>query len=221
VPVRGGIFEDRLAVLRRLGLGPVADVLEALREDIADILERIDELTSLVNEVRSRLDNLEKDMADLRARVSSVEERVSGLAKDFESVEAVVRENQEMLNKVRKRLNRHEITLGALTEATLARIVREELEAEGYVIRSVIRNYRINNEDIDVLVHAEKSGKEMLIAVEIKIKPKHSDVGSLIAKKELIEAKKGTRVIPVLAGVWVGSEVESYAKSKGVRVLKL
>ncbi len=221
MPVRSGVFEDRLAVLRRLGLGPIADALEVLREDIEDISERTDELTKSINEVRSRLDRLEKDLADLRARLISVEERVSGLAKDLEGIEAVVRENREMLGKVWKRLNKHEITLGALTEVTLARAVKEELAAEGYTILRVTRNYSIDNEDVDMLAYAEKGGEEVVFAVEIKIKPKHSDVGSLVAKKELIEAKKRVTVIPVLAGVWVGAEVESYAVSKGVKVLRL
>ena len=211
MPVRGGVFEERLATLRRLGLGPIADALEILREDLVES----------VNEIRSRLNDVERDLSDLRARLGSVEERVSGLAKDLEGVEAIVRENREMLGKVWERLNQHEISLGALTEAMLARIVREELAAEGYVVRRVIRNYRIDNEDVDVLAYTEKDSEEVLVAVEIKIKPRHSDVGSLIAKKELIEAKKGVKVIPVLAGVWIGSEVESYAKRKGVMVLRL
>ena len=221
MPVRSDVFKEHLAVLRRHGLGPIADALEVLREYIEDILERTDELAKSIDEVRSRLDMLEKDLADLRARLISVEERVSGIGKDLDSIDVVVRENREMLGNVEKRLNKHEITLGALTEAMLARVVKEELAAEGYIIRHVIRNYNLDNEDIDILVHAEKDGKEVLIVAEIKVKPKHSDVGSLLAKKELIEAKKGMPVISVLAGVWVGSEVESYAKSKGIRVLRL
>lgn len=215
MPVRTGAFEDRLATLRRLGLGPIADALETLRENILEeVKPRLDKLEKEVTDMNKRLANVE-------VRLASVEERINALTKDHEMTSAVVRENREMLSKVWRRQSRHEITLGALTESMLARAVREELAAEGYLFKHVIRNYRIDSEDVDMLAYAEKDGAEVLIAVEIKVKPKHSDVGSLLAKKELIEARRGIPVVPVLAGVWIGSEVETYAESKGVKVLRL
>ena len=71
-------------------------------------------------------------------------------------------------------------------------------------------------------MHAERGGEEVLIAVEAEAKPRHSDVGALLAKAELLRAKTGhPHVEPVLASVYAGREVEAYAKQKGVKIIKL
>ena len=97
----------------------------------------------------------------------------------------------------------------------------EELAAQGYRIKERLRNYRIDEEDIDLLVVAEKDGAEEHFLVEVKVKPLHSDVGIVLSKADLYEARTGVRPRPVLAGVWVGKEAEAYARSRGVEVVKL
>ena len=79
------------------------------------------------------------------------------------------------------------------------------------------RNYRVNDEDIDLPVLATENGEETLSVVEVKTEPNHGDVGSLLAKTELVQAKLGhPRVQPVLAAVYLGREVEAYARRKNV-----
>ena len=43
----------------------------------------------------------------------------------------------------------------------------------------------------------------------------------MLSKADLYEYRVEVRPRPVLAGVWIGREVEAYASSKGVMVLKL
>ncbi|MEB3846221.1 MAG: hypothetical protein GSR83_04135 [Desulfurococcales archaeon] len=53
-----------------------------------------------------------------------------------------------------------ESTVGGLAEALFSRIIIEKLKSTGYTIKSLARNYRINDEDIDLLVLADKDGVE-------------------------------------------------------------
>ncbi|MEB3786878.1 MAG: hypothetical protein GSR75_02080 [Desulfurococcales archaeon] len=56
-----------------------------------------------------------------------------------------------------------ESTVGGLAEALFSRIIIEKLKSTGYTIKSLeslARNYRINDEDIDLLVIADKDGVE-------------------------------------------------------------
>lgn len=72
-----------------------------------------------------------------------------------------------------------------------------------------------------MLIVAEKDGVEEHFVVEVKVEPTHSDVGALLAEVDLYASKVGVRPRPILAGVWVGGEVEGYARSKGVVVFRL
>ncbi len=83
------------------------------------------------------------------------------------------------------------------------------------------RNARINGYDIDLLVHAERDGEKVTYIVEVKVKPDIRDVGGLLALAELYEVRRGERPVPVLAGVWIGTEVEAYAAKKDVVVFRL
>jgi len=53
-----------------------------------------------------------------------------------------------------------ESTVGGLAEALFSRIIIEKLKSADYTIKSLARNYRINDEDIDLLVIADKDGVE-------------------------------------------------------------
>ncbi len=62
-----------------------------------------------------------------------------------------------------RKISRVESTVGGLAEALFSRIIIEKLKSTGYTIKSLeslARNYRINDEDIDLLVIADKDGVE-------------------------------------------------------------
>lgn len=118
-------------------------------------------------------------------------------------------------------MSRIESVTGGLAGAVLSRIFLEELAARGFKVGRAERNYRVKEEDVDMLVEAEKDGRPVLFVVEVKVRPKHSDVGALLAKAHLVKAEARAEVKPVLAGVWIGAEVEAYARSQGVEVFRL
>jgi hypothetical protein len=56
--------------------------------------------------------------------------------------------------------------------------------------------------------------------VEVKTRPKIADVGALLVKCDMAQQKLGKPAIPILTGVMIGREVETYARGRGVRIMK-
>ncbi|MEM4966256.1 MAG: hypothetical protein QXS45_05735, partial [Sulfolobales archaeon] len=78
-----------------------------------------------------------------------------------------------------------------------------------------VRNARLDEVDIDLLVESDRR----VYVVEVKVRPKHGDVGSLLSKLDVVRKRYPEKeVVGVLAGVWVGREVEEYARERGVVV---
>ncbi|NPA04902.1 MAG: hypothetical protein GXO09_02250 [Crenarchaeota archaeon] len=181
--------------------------ITALREQ-GELGETIAELfTVLMKRLQSMEERLEARLEEVSARLDRIEDRLDGL--------------EEEVSGLKSRLGRVEVTVGGVAEAMLSRLALDVLRGEGYEVVAAERNYRVDDEDVDLLVRARRDGEERVFLVEVKVKPRHSDVGALLAKKELVEARLGASVTPVLAAVYLGREVEAYAKGKNVLVLKL
>jgi hypothetical protein len=95
--------------------------------------------------------------------------------------------------------------------------LREEIKASGEKIILRKRNARIDDEDIGLLI---VTGKKVYV-VEAKIKPKHEDIGRLLAKADVVRKHyRGKEIITILTGSMIGSEIEEYAKMKGVKIYR-
>ncbi|MGC8584446.1 MAG: hypothetical protein ACP5MH_12085, partial [Thermoproteus sp.] len=92
--------------------------------------------------------------------------------------------------------------------------LKEELKARGEEAVRRVRNAKVDNVDVDLLV---ETGSRVYV-VEIKVRPRVEDVGALLAKAEAVAARLGKEAVPVLAGAWIGDDVEKYARGKGVSV---
>ncbi len=185
-------------------------------------LEQLRKQGTLGRLVASALEAVAARLGGIEARLTRIEARLDELEATLHSVAEGLEDHSRQLAELRQKIGNIEVTVGATAEATLSRLTLEALRETGYRVKHYQRNYRIDDEDIDLLVHAERGGEEVLIVVEVKVKPRHSDVGALLAKAELLRAKTGhPHVEPVLAAVYAGREVEAYAKRKGVKVIKL
>jgi len=133
--------------------------------------------------------------------------------KRFEAIEKKLEEHD-------KRFARIELALGALSEATLTKFVYEEVEKfareseEKIVARK--RNTKVNGAEVDMLIETDKT----VYIVEVKIKPRRRHVNEFLKKIELVQKAFTKPVKPILAGVYIGDEVEVYARSRGVEVIK-
>jgi hypothetical protein len=138
--------------------------------------------------------------------------RFEEINKRFEVIEKKLLEHD-------KRLAGIELELGALTESfyskTLWDDLREEIRRGGGKIILRKRNYRINESDIDLFIETNKK----IYVVEVKVKPKHDDVGVLLVKIDLVKKRYPEKeVVGIRAGTMIGSEVEEYTREKNIKV---
>ncbi len=200
---------------------------QRLEEEFKKLYERQLKLEERFAQLEERFAKLEERVTKLEERVTRLEERLAKLEERLAKLEEVVAQALEKLSKLyeafeeqRRRLDLLAMEVGALAESMYSRFVFEDLKSEiisssDQVVYSK-RNYRVDGEEIDMVIVTART----VYVVEVKVKPRHSDVGSLIAKAELVSRKyPGKEVKPVLAGALIGGEVEEYATARGVRVL--
>jgi len=142
-------------------------------------------------------------------------EELKRLREDFEKWIKMEKERWEAADK---RFARIETTLGAIAEAQFSRYVweelREEIRGRGEAVLRRERNVELDG--VDLLVETDRH----VYVVEVKTRPKIADVGALLAKCDVAQQKLGKPAIPVLTGVMIGREVETYARGKGVTIMK-
>jgi len=142
-------------------------------------------------------------------------EELKRLREDFEKWIKMEKKRWEAADK---RFARIETTLGAIAEAQFSRYVWEELmeEIKGRGETVLRRERNVELDGVDLLVETDRH----VYVVEVKTRPKIADVGALLAKCDVAQQKLGKPAIPVLTGVMIGREVETYARGKGVTIMK-
>ena len=142
-------------------------------------------------------------------------EELKRLREDFEKWIKMEKERWEAADK---RFARIETSLGAIAGAQFSRYVWEELmeEIKGRGETVLRRERNVELDGVDLLVETDRH----VYVVEVKTRPKIADVGALLAKCDMAQQKLGKPAIPVLTGVMIGREVETYARGKGVTIMK-
>jgi len=206
---------------------------QKLEERFARLEERQQKLEERQQKLEERFVKLEERFAKLEERFAKLEERQQRLEEEFVKLSKRQQDLEEMmyrvfdkvielsegLERVRRRQELIAMEVGALTESTYCRFLWEdlkwEIESSGDKVVSRRRNARIDGEDIDLLVETSRK----VYVVEVKVRPKASDVGKLVAKAEIVGRRYADKeVVPVLTGAMSGEDVESYAAKKGVKV---
>jgi len=218
--------EFRLAVAGLIGLREILEELRWLRRKSLEHDKRFEAIERKLLEHDRRFEVIERKLLEHDKRLEAIEKKLlehdekfrallEEIRRIWERIEGIERELREM----NRRLSSLELALGALTESSYSRFVWEELREEimgrGEKLLQRRRNARLDGEDIDLLLVTDKT----VYVVEVKVKPRHSDVAALLAKAELAARRyPGKRIVPVLAGAMIGAEVEDYALQKGVKV---
>jgi len=206
-------IEGLLRELKRSGrLELVFKLLEAYYEYLREHAKLIADLRLVLEKQGKVLEELVERMEKLENRVASLENKVVSLEKRVESVEKSVK-------SLEKRVGNLEIAVGASTESFYCTMLWSDLASElasrGEVVVEKKRNARVDDRDVDLLVVTDKR----VYVVEVEIKPVHKDVDELVEKARIAEKLyPGKEVVPILAGAWIGVEVEEYGKRKGVIV---
>ena len=166
-----------------------------------------------------RFEAIERKLLEHDEKFRAVVEEIRRIWERIESIEREIKKIWEELQGMNRRVSRVEDLLGALSESGYAKFFMDtvlyELAGRGERLEHWERNARVDDEDIDLLLVAERT----VYVVEVKVQPRHSDVAALLAKAELAARRyPGRRVVPVLTGTRVGREVAEYARSRGVVV---
>jgi hypothetical protein len=170
-------------------------------------------LDTVISELKKLREDFLTFVKEQEKRWEENNRRWEGAFKRFEAIEKKLEEHD-------KRFARIELALGALSEATLTKFVYEEVEKfareseEKIVARK--RNTKVNGAEVDMLIETDKT----VYIVEVKIKPRRRHVNEFLKKIELVQKAFTKPVKPILAGVYIGDEVEVYARSRGVEVIK-
>ncbi|ABP51583.1 hypothetical protein [Pyrobaculum arsenaticum] len=222
--------EFRYAVAGLLGLGEVLNELRRLREDFNKYVEkserrwRQNERRWKENEKRWKewFDTWKKFLEDYEKRWQENERRWEEERKRWEAWYEAWKEFLEDYKRrwedANRRFSRIEETLGAVAESQYTRYVwedlKEEIKARGELVIRRVRNAKVDNVDVDLLVETDRR----VYVVEVKIRPRVEDVGALLAKAEVVRGALSKEVVPVLTGTWIGDDVEKYARGKGVLI---
>jgi len=218
--------EFRYAVAGAIGVLEILRRLDSVLKVIEEHSKRIEELSGVIEGHSRRLEELSKRFEELAKMVELHSRKLEELGKRFEEhsrrleeLTLALRDHGMRIDELNRRVSNLEVAVGALAESTYARYFYEdllrELASRGEVIVRRVRNARVGEEDVDLLVETQLR----VYVVEVKIRPKHEDVGRVLAKVDVVRRyypDKG--VVGVLAGAMVGREVESYAREKGVEV---
>jgi len=185
-------------------------ILELLKSDV-EFRYAVAGLIGL-EEILRRLDRHEEELKKLR-------EDMNKLREDFNKLYEKFLEHDKRLLEHGRRLSRIELELGALNESFYCKALwddlREEIQRAGERVVLKKRNALVGEEEIDLLIVTDKR----VYVVEVKVKPKHEDVGRLVAKADVVRKHYPDReVVAILTGAMIGREIEEYAREKNILV---
>ncbi len=204
--------EFRYMVAGLIGLREVLGEIRRLREQFNKLW-----LKSL--EYNKRFEVIERKLLEHDKRFEVIERKLLEHDKKFEAILDETKRIWLALNEHNRRIGRIELELGALIESFYSKALwddlREDVKAKGEKVLRRERGIRLDNVDIDLLVETDKS----VYVVEVKVKPKHEDVGVLLSKADIVRKHyPDKRIVVILAGAYIGREVRDYAREKGVEV---
>ncbi len=225
--------EFRLTIAGAIGLQNILEELRRIHEDIRRLWlkslehdKRFEEINKRFEAIERKLLEHDKRFEEINKRFEAIErkllehdKRFEEINKRFEAIEKKLLEHDKKFDELNRRVSRIELELGALAESFYSRAlledIREEARARGEKILSWKRNARVDESDIDLLIESDRS----IYVVEVKVKPKHEDVGVLLAKADVVKEKYPDKnVVAILAGAMIGREVEEYARRKNILV---
>ncbi|MEM2697755.1 MAG: hypothetical protein QXF17_00360 [Ignisphaera sp.] len=150
-------------------------------------------------------------------RFEAIELELKKLREDFLEF---VKLEEKRWDEANRRFSRIEMELGALSETVYSRYVledlREEISVRGEKIVSKQRNADFDGVEVDLFIETDRAA----YVIEVKTKPSIEDIGVVLVKADIVQQRVGKPVVPIVTGVMIGREVESYAKSKGVAIYR-
>ncbi|RLG85709.1 MAG: hypothetical protein DRO39_04955 [Thermoprotei archaeon] len=199
---------------------------EAIERKLLEHDKRFEAIERKLLEHDRRFEAIERKLLEHDKRFEAIERKLLEHDKRFEAIEKKLLEHDRRFDDVDRRLEalRRDVArlgdaVGALTESTYAKffldMVVQRCAAEGVRLLSWQRNAKVDGVDVDLLIVTERE----VYVVEVKVSPSHRDVDSVARKADVVKRRyPDKKVVAVLTGARIGSEVLSYALGKGVEV---
>ncbi len=148
-----------------------------------------------------RFEAIEKKLLEHDKRFEALEKKLLEHDEKFDKIHMEIKRIWEELRRHKEILDRHTRMLGslgndigALTEATLSRFVRDdvidEIKMKGEKIIEIKRMYMINGYEVDLYIETDKT----IYVVEVKTRPSIEDVKRLSRIKEYLMEKTSKEV---------------------------
>ncbi len=184
----------------------------AAKIGLLKILEKLDKHDEKFNKILERLDRHEVEIKKIWEKLEQHDRKFNEILEEIKKIWLKLEEHGS-------RLSRIELELGTLSESFYCKALwddlREEIIGRGERVVFKKRNMKIDESDIDLFIETDKR----VYVIEVKVKPKHEDVGELTAKADVVKKHYPRKeVVSILAGALIGREIEEYAKGRNVKV---
>ncbi len=186
----------------------------AAKVGLLEILQRLEQHDQKFNEILERLDRHEEEIKGIKEE----NKRIWG---EIHKIWEELRRHSEILEKHTRMLGSLGNDIGALTEATLSRFVRDDLLDEirlsGEEVVEIKRMYVINGYEVYLYIETHKR----VIVVEVKTRPSIEDIRRLARIGDYLREKTLKEVRLVLASLKAKTslDVASEARNNGVELI--
>ncbi|MCD6488968.1 MAG: hypothetical protein J7K21_07085 [Desulfurococcales archaeon] len=186
-----------------------------------EIINRLKEHDRKFNEILERLDRHEEILIRHGEEIKGIREENHRIWQEIREIWRELRKHREILDKHTSMLGSLGNDIGALTEATLSRFIRDdildEIRLRGEKLTRIKRMYKINDYEIDLYIETERR----IILVEVKTRPSIEDVKRLVRIREHLVERTGKDVKSILASLRAKTtlDIVSEARNNNVELI--
>ncbi len=234
--------EFRYAVAAKIGLLEILQKLEEHDRKFNEILERLDRHGEEIKKIWEEIAEIKKEIKRIWEKMEEHDRKFNEILAELREHRKKLEEHDRKFNEILERLDRHERILekhtiilekhsqmlgalgsdiGALTEATLSRFIRDdlidELKLKGVRVLDIRRMHRINGYEVDLYIETT----DEIIVVEVKTRPSISDIERLCRIKYYLIERRNKKVRAILASLKLKTtlNVVSEARNRGVELI--
>ncbi len=221
------------------------EILERLdrhEAEIKKIWEKLEQHDRKFNEILERLDRHEKilirhgeeikgiwgEIKKIWHEIRKIWEKLEQHDRKFDEIHEEIKRIWEELRRHREILDKHTSMLGALgsdigalTEATLSRFVRDDLVDEiklsGEKISMIRRMYMVDEYEVDLYIECERK----IYVVEVKTRPGIKNIERLVRVRDYLMSKTEKSIEPILATLRAKTtlDIVSESRKQGIRLI--
>ena len=166
-----------------------------------EILERLDRHETEIKKIWEKLEQHDRKFNEILAELHEHRKRLEEHDRKFNEIIGILKRHEEILRKHSQMLGALGNDIGALTEATLSRFIRDnlidELRLKGVRVLEIKRMYKVNDYEVDLYIETI----DEIIVVEVKTRPSIRDIEKLCRVRDYLLEKRRKKVRPILASL--------------------